>query len=81
MGGVAVILFAISQLLVASAVPARPAADTFEYPLTTWKPHCLGFGSEWRYCDGTPLRQCASGAVWLHTGTDIKAAVGAPVPA
>jgi murein DD-endopeptidase MepM/ murein hydrolase activator NlpD len=81
MGGVAAILFAISQLLVASAVPARPAADTFEYPLTTWKPHCLGFGSEWRYCNGTPLRLCANGAVWLHTGVDITTVAGRPVMA
>ncbi|HEY0829834.1 MAG TPA: M23 family metallopeptidase [Candidatus Dormibacteraeota bacterium] len=57
------------------------SADMFEYPLPTWQPHCLGFGSEWRYCNGTPLRACASGAVWLHTGTDIVAGVGQPVVA
>jgi murein DD-endopeptidase MepM/ murein hydrolase activator NlpD len=57
------------------------SADMFEYPLPTWKPHCLGFGSEWRYCNGTALRACASGAVWLHTGTDIVGGVGQPVMA
>lgn len=56
-------------------------ADVFQYPLPTWSPHCLGFGSQWRYCNGTPLRTCASGAVWLHTGTDVVATVGQPVMA
>lgn len=56
-------------------------ADVFQYPLTTWQPHCLGFGSEWRYCNGVALRACASGAVWLHTGVDIRAAAGQPVMA
>ena len=69
----------------AAAVPAPPQdkpnpADVFQYPLPTWQPHCLGFGSEWRYCNGTPLRACASG-VWLHTGTDVVAAVGQAVKA
>jgi murein DD-endopeptidase MepM/ murein hydrolase activator NlpD len=43
----------------------------FQYPLPTWEPHCLGFGSEWRICQGTVLRACPSGAVWLHTGVDV----------
>jgi murein DD-endopeptidase MepM/ murein hydrolase activator NlpD len=52
---------------------AAGKAIYFQYPLPTWEPHCLGFGSEWRYCNGTVLRQCsATGAVWLHTGVDIK---------
>lgn len=57
------------------------AADVFQYPFATWTPHCLGFGSQWRYCNGTPLRECASGAVWLHTGVDVNAGVGQPVMA
>ncbi len=61
--------------------PAAVSADIFDYPLASWSPHCLGFGSEWRYCNGTPLRECASGAVWLHTGTDVVATVGQPVAA
>jgi len=52
-----------------------PASDYFQYPLSTWDPHCLGFGSEWRLCNGTVLRACASGAVWLHTGVDIKTGI------
>ena len=87
MGGVAAILLAISLLLVGADGPVQPPggpanpADVFQFPLPSWAPHCLGFGSQWRYCDGTVLRSCANGAVWLHTGTDIKAAVGAPVKA
>ncbi|HKW72196.1 MAG TPA: M23 family metallopeptidase [Candidatus Dormibacteraeota bacterium] len=73
------------QEVAAPAAPVRAAparsADVFQYPLPTWSPHCLGFGSEWRYCNGTALRSCASGAVWLHTGTDEVAAVGQPVMA
>jgi hypothetical protein len=57
-----------------------PQADIFQYPLSSWTPHCLGFGSQWRYCNGVALRACASG-VWLHTGVDIRAAVGQPVMA
>jgi murein DD-endopeptidase MepM/ murein hydrolase activator NlpD len=54
---------------------ARPA-DYFQFPLPSWEPHCLGFGSEWRYCNGTVLRQCrATGAIWLHTGVDIKTGI------
>ncbi len=73
------------------AVPRSPApaprasrpnpADVFQYPLVAWQPHCLGFGSEWRYCSGAPLRVCPSGAVWLHTGADIVAPAGQPVVA
>jgi murein DD-endopeptidase MepM/ murein hydrolase activator NlpD len=61
--------------------PSRPApvaidtADVFSYPLPTWEPHCLGFGSQWRYCNGTALRSCAGGAVWLHTGVDIATGI------
>lgn len=63
------------------AVVRAPASDVFSLPLPTWSPHCLGFGSEWRYCNGTPLRACADGAVWLHTGADTVASVGEPVAA
>jgi murein DD-endopeptidase MepM/ murein hydrolase activator NlpD len=63
------------------AVPPAPfqavvSADVFEYPVASWQPHCLGFGSQWRYCNGTALRACASGAIWLHTGVDIRATAG-----
>src|SRR5262249_34157362 len=87
MGGVAAILLAISLLLVGAPAlvqpppgPAHPA-DCFQFPLPPWAPHCLGFGSQWRYCNGTPLRSCPSGAVWLHTGVDIVAPAGRPVAA
>src|SRR5207245_11134342 len=54
---------------------AQPAAY-FQLPLPSWEPHCLGFGSEWRYCNGTVLRRCSTrGAVWLHTGVDIKSGI------
>lgn len=84
------VLMAVFQLAAAQvsapAVAPAPAlaaasADTFEYPLASWEAHCLGFGSQWRYCNGTPLRTCPSGAVWLHTGTDEVASVGTPVMA
>jgi murein DD-endopeptidase MepM/ murein hydrolase activator NlpD len=88
MGSWIAILLAMLELLGASAhaaVPAPPAppppGDQFQFPLPTWAPHCLGFGSEWRYCNGVPLRTCPSGAVWLHTGTDVVASVGQPVAA
>jgi hypothetical protein len=89
MGSWIAILLAMLELLGASAhaaVPAPPAAppppgDQFQFPLPTWAPHCLGFGSDWRYCNGVPLRTCPSGAVWLHTGTDVVASVGQPVAA
>lgn len=69
-----------------SPLPARPAAavnqsDIFTHPLASWQPHCLGFGSQWRYCNGVALRACTAGAVWLHTGVDIRATVGEPVMA
>jgi murein DD-endopeptidase MepM/ murein hydrolase activator NlpD len=54
---------------------AKPA-DYFQLPLPAWEPHCLGFGSEWRYCNGTVLRRCSStGAIWLHTGVDIRTGI------
>jgi len=55
--------------------PVVPASDYFQYPLPTWEPHCLGFGSEWRLCDGTVLRACPAGAIWKHTGVDIKTGI------
>ena len=61
-------------------VHAVNSADVFAYPLASWEPHCLGFGSQWRYCNGVALRACASG-VWLHTGVDIRAVAGQPVMA
>jgi murein DD-endopeptidase MepM/ murein hydrolase activator NlpD len=60
---------------------AANAADVFSPPLASWAPHCLGFGSQWRYCNGTPLRECANGSVWLHTGVDIVATAGEDVAA
>ena len=57
-----------------TSVPV-PAGDYFQYPLPTWEPHCLGFGSEWRLCNRTVLRACPSGAVWLHTGVDISTGI------
>ena len=76
-------LLAAVQLILASLAPA-PAAhpgDVFQRPLASWAPHCLGFGSQWRYCTGVALRACPSGAVWLHTGVDIVATVGERVAA
>jgi len=89
MGGFMGILMLFAQLIAMAAgqaaPPATPApvnsADVFQLPMASWQPHCLGFGSQWRYCSGTALRSCANGAVWLHTGADIKASVGAPVRA
>ena len=62
-------------------VAAVSAVDVFQPPLPSWSPHCLGFGSQWRYCNGVALRACASGAVWLHTGVDVVARAGEPVVA
>jgi len=63
-----------SAPLRADAAPA----DYFSYPLPAWQPHCLGFGSQWRLCDGTVLRRCsATGAIWLHTGVDITTGIQA----
>jgi murein DD-endopeptidase MepM/ murein hydrolase activator NlpD len=59
----------------APPVASASEADVFQYPLPTWSPHCLGFGSQWRYCNGTALRACPSGAVWLHTGADIATGI------
>ena len=68
-----------------STVPSREApvnsTDVFQHPLPAWSSHCLGFGSAWRYCNGVALRACASGAVWMHTGVDVRAGVGEPVAA
>src|SRR5882672_3091205 len=62
--------------LVANPVAAGQRADSFQFPLPTWAPHCLGFGSQWRLCDGTVLRRCSStGSVWLHTGVDIRTGI------
>ena len=66
----------------ALAQPAAAAAsDVFQLPLSSWAPHCLGFGSQWRYCNGVALRACPNGTVWLHTGVDIKAVAGQAVRA
>ena len=64
-------------------LPVLPVnqADVFTAPVASWNPHCLGFGSQWRYCNGVALRACANGAVWLHTGVDIRATAGEPVMA
>src|SRR4030088_1967385 len=59
----------------APPVAAAPAGDYFQFPLPTWEPHCLGFGSEWRLCNGPVLRACQSGAVWRHTGVDIRTGI------
>jgi len=61
----------------APVVPtAAQPVDYFQFPLPSWAPHCLRFGSEWRYCDGTVLRRCsATGAIWLHTGVDITTGI------
>jgi murein DD-endopeptidase MepM/ murein hydrolase activator NlpD len=67
------------QLLLSTTAPATQ--DVFQRPLASWAPHCLGFGSQWRYCNGVPLRACPSGAVWLHTAVDVVAGVGEPVMA
>lgn len=64
-----------------AAVHAVDPADVFQYPLAAWQPHCLGFGSQWRYCNGVALRACTNGAVWLHTGVDVLATAGTPVMA
>jgi murein DD-endopeptidase MepM/ murein hydrolase activator NlpD len=84
--GVVAVVFGSLQLLVAAPtaptpqVPVNPA-DVFGFPLPTWNPHCLGFGSRWTYCNGTALRTFPSGAIWLHTGADVVAGAGQPVMA
>lgn len=65
-----------APVVAAPVVAAAQKADSFRFPLPAWKPHCLGFGSQWRLCDGTVLRQCAgTGAIWLHTGVDIRTGI------
>lgn len=65
-----------TSLAAAAPAAAAQAADSFQFPLPAWAPHCLGFGSQWRLCDGTVLRRCAvTGAVWLHTGVDIRTGI------
>jgi murein DD-endopeptidase MepM/ murein hydrolase activator NlpD len=55
---------------------ASAPADSFQFPLPTWTQHCLGFGSQWRLCDGTALRTCpTTGAVWRHTGFDVRTGI------
>jgi murein DD-endopeptidase MepM/ murein hydrolase activator NlpD len=72
-------LLAVLHLAAAIAAPPANPADVFQRPLATWSPHCLGYGSQWRYCNGVALRACPSGAVWLHTGVDVVARVDEPV--
>ncbi len=89
LAGAACVLFIVPADPAAPPPPTIPstpihtvgASDVFQYPLASWQPHCLGFGSQWRYCNGVALRACANGAVWLHTGVDIRAYVGEPVVA
>src|SRR5258708_12199024 len=61
---------------VSTPVPAAPVtvphSDYFNYPLPTWEPHCLGFGSEWRLCNGRVLGACSSCPILLHTIADLK---------
>lgn len=65
-----------ARLAAPALAVAAQRADSFQFPLATWAPHCLGFGSQWRLCDGTVLRRCsATGAVWLHTGVDIRTGI------
>ena len=91
--GLVAVILSCAQLMLAPVDPhgapvpadvrgtAPAASDLFQLPLPAWTPHCLGFGSEWRYCNGVPLRTCANGQVWLHTGTDVVASVGDAVAA
>ena len=74
-------LLAGVHLVTSAAGPLADPGDVFQRPLASWSPHCLGFGSQWRYCNGVALRACPSGAVWLHTGVDIVASAGEPVMA
>ena len=76
-----VALLALIHMAVVAVTPPVNPADVFQRPLASWSPHCLGYGSQWRYCNGVALRACPSGAVWLHTGVDIMASVGEPVMA
>lgn len=72
---------AVAPSAAAPRAVVASSQEVFDFPLATWSRHCLGFGSEWRYCNGTPLRECPSGAVWLHTGTDVVADAGQGVAA
>ncbi len=69
----------LSASLLLTSAPSGSAgynpADVFQFPLPAWSPHCLSFGSEWRYCNGAALRACPGGAVWLHTGVDISTGI------
>ena len=69
------------QIALGSVAPSVGSADVFQRPLASWAPHCLGFGSQWRYCNGVALRACPSGAVWLHTAVDMVASTGEAVMA
>lgn len=65
-------IWALISSCVSTGCAATPAAQlpavaqragSFQFPLPTWVQHCLGFGSQWRLCDGTVLRRCtATGA-------------------
>jgi hypothetical protein len=73
---------AAATLPAAQQLVATGSIDIFQFPLPTWQQHCLGFGSQWRYCNGTALRTCpTNGAVWLHTGVDIRTTPLQPVMA
>ena len=76
------LLVVATMAMTPGAPPDSPQAagagsiEVFQFPLPTWEKHCLGFGSQWRYCDGTALRSCsATGAVWLHTGFDVTTGI------
>src|SRR5260370_40028720 len=59
---------------------AQPA-DYFQFPLPSWEPHCLGFGNEWRYCNGTVLRRCSGArARPPPPGTEAQTAAQPRVP-
>jgi len=74
-------LLAGVHLVTSAAGPLADPGDVFQRPLASWSPHCLGFGSQWRYCNDVALRACPSGAVWRHTGVDILASASEPVMA
>ncbi|HEY3195612.1 MAG TPA: M23 family metallopeptidase [Candidatus Dormibacteraeota bacterium] len=82
----AILISAMWALMPAPRMASAPAAverplasapaDSFQFPLPTWTQHCLGFGSQWRLCDGTALRTCpTTGAVWRHTGFDVRTGI------
>ena len=74
-------LLAVVQMAIQAVAPPVDPNDIFQRPLASWAPHCLGYGSQWRYCNGVVLRTCPSGAVWLHTGVDEVAHGGEQVTA